>query len=199
MPSISLSESMRFLFPGVVLYLYLYIIFPIQSANFAQSVGVIEFPLILIVLGSLIYFVYRTIIYDPIIERILCKWNPLGSSYRKLLKDRYGISTDQATRLFILIRDNLLLEKYKNISMEAAGIHMLYIAGILGILTGGILGLISGIHSKYIILTITGFIVTVGGYFYNSKYEALEHDMVVNLGWEKIDTIANTLNYQKKG
>ena len=126
MPKITLSESMRFLFPGVVFYIYLYIIFPTQSGAFAQSAGVIGFPLILIVVGSLIYFIYRPVIYDPIIERIQYRWNPFGVNYRKLLKSRYDIDFNQATRLFSLIRDQHLIEKYTNLSMEAAGIHMLY-------------------------------------------------------------------------
>ena len=198
MPKLSLPESMRLFFSGIILYLCIYIVYPEETGKFAISSGAMGFPLILGVTGSLIYFIYRPIIYDPIIERLQLKWNPFGRNYRQEFINRYAISFDQTTRLFILVRNTYLQDKYVQLSLQGAGIHLLYQASILLLTIGVTVGIVNGFETKPIALIVSGIFTFCAGYLYDSKYEMLERDMIMELGWKKIDLIAKNLGYEKK-
>ncbi len=198
MPKTSIYEAIRILFPGVILYLILYVIYPQELSEFAQSSGTIGFPLILFVIGSLIYFFYRSTIYDPIIERLQYIWNPFGTNYRQEFINRYDISFDQASRLFLIIRNEYLKEKYNKLELQASGIHMLYQASIICLTVGASIFFIDTFYNKSIILLVLGCLLFFAAYFLDSQYESIERDMIIGLGWDKIDLLAHNLEYKHK-
>ena len=197
MSNISLLEFIRYVFSGAILYICLYIFYPEYVGLIAEKAGVIGFPIIMAVIGILIYFLYRPLIYDPLIERLQYKFNPFGKNYRQELTQRYKINFEQATRLFILIRDNYLKDKYHNLKMQSAGIHMMYQASIIFSVVGLIVYL-NEKDSKSIVLMIVSLIIFIGAYLQDSKYEILERDMLLSLGWDKIDEIAFNIGYKKR-
>jgi hypothetical protein len=67
MKDLNLAEALRYMFPGMLALFYLYL-FDFQFAEkVAGRLGTISMLISCIVIGSAFFFIYRTVIYNPII------------------------------------------------------------------------------------------------------------------------------------
>jgi hypothetical protein len=82
-------DAVRYVFAGVIAFCYYAIINPPSAATIANSLGTVGLPLVLAVLGSLIYFVYRPLLYDLVIQQIHSMVRGRKSNYCKLLKSQF--------------------------------------------------------------------------------------------------------------
>lgn len=198
MKDINFTQALRYVFPGVVAFLYFYILFQAEASDFAKATTILGFPLILIGTGCGIYFIFRALLYDQGIERLLFLWTPFKPNYRQELASRYNIKFTQTTHLFIQIRDEHLKERYSGLNTFSAGIQMIYQAGVLTLVAAVIAAYKDCTSYTWVILLIIGILVLIAAYFNDARYERIERDMLVMLGWQKIDAIAERFGYIKK-
>jgi len=188
---LSFIDAVRFVFSGAILYLYLYFLFPDEAARFASASGVF-FPLVIVVVGSGIYFVYRPLLYDPVIERLQCALN--RSSYRRRLMEWYSVDFSSASRLWIQIRDSHLRERYGRLGWQAAGLHMAYQAGLLGLMVS-VVGFCKDLKLHSMALAAVGALLLVAAVLSDRRHETVEGDMLVSLQRQDVDEIAKSLGY----
>ena len=139
MPQLSLSDALRYFFAPFALFFYMAVYDKTLVSGIQTSFGPIGL-IAFLVTGSAIYFVYRYLIYDYIIlwlKDIFEKDN-----YRRYLGRQYKL---QFERLWLPITSIRAQKLYAYISysneklqkdamrIRAAGIHMLYQAGLLSL------------------------------------------------------------------
>ena len=195
MKELTLVKAIRFAFPGAILYFYLYLLFPIESVKFAVGSGPVGFPLMLVVTGSAIYFVYRPLVYDFMITGAQSWINP--SCHRRVLMEWYDLKeTKAATELFVEVRNKFLADQYKLTAEQAAGIHMMYIAGILG-MPLGILELFQASAWSWPVILICGVVSFIAAAMSDRQYETWEGNMLKALPRKDVDEIAKKLGHWK--
>jgi hypothetical protein len=139
MPSLTLNDALRYFFAPFVLFFYLAVYDKCEAKLLQESfgtTGVISFA----VTGSVLYFVYRYLIYNPIIQ--WCHDILRRETYRRFLGQNYKICrgkywspscTIRATKLYtqISLSDERL--RVETARIRASGIHLLYQAGLFAI------------------------------------------------------------------
>ena len=85
MEDLSLANAMRYMFPGVVIYSYLYVSDSSVIKGLNDSFGTFGTTISLVVLGSIIYLIYRPLFYDGIIVRLQDKFRLNSDNYRTFL------------------------------------------------------------------------------------------------------------------
>src|SRR5258705_7236482 len=127
MKDLSLAEAIRFLSPGVIFFVYLYFVYPAAAKEFVSATGTIGFPLILMVIGSIIYFLYRAILYDRFIERLHMLYTRNRQTARQFLMSEYGINFSEACLLWKVMRDTHLSRSSGSRMNHSAGLHLMYL------------------------------------------------------------------------
>ena len=133
MKELSLADAFRFLLPGAVAYVYLYICDSTAATQLRDSFGEIEALLLLLVTGSIFYQIYRVLFYNPIALRLQDMLRRKSDNYRTYLKREYKIPIEQAILLWSEIRDKYFSDRYSDLGIYASGIHHLYMTGLLAI------------------------------------------------------------------
>lgn len=82
MNSLSLSNLFRYMFSAVVAYVYLYIGDASLFEQVFASLGIIGITTSLLVIGSIIYLLYRPFFYDIVILRLQDKCRLESDNYR---------------------------------------------------------------------------------------------------------------------
>lgn len=190
MEDLSLANAMRYMFPGVVTYSYFYVSDSSVIKGLNDSFGTFGTTISSVVLGSIIYLIYRSLFYDMIIVRLQDKFRLRLNSdnYRTFLKKRYNLNTYMAQHFFIKIRDKYLKDHYsEDMKIHASGIHFIYIAGIVAIP----FAIWRGMAYDYN-LAITFFlfasILMSSGFLLDMYYEDRELDLLRDLGNAKLDS-----------
>ena len=140
MRNLSIAEMFRYLFPAVFAFSLLFISDETFAICLLKKIEVVNAILIALVLGSLFYAVYKSLIYpkieylqDFIRGRKLCifKWYILkiGDNWRTYLMSEYSLNKDEAKKLFIIIRRN----RGERSWLVASQIHFLYMASIISL------------------------------------------------------------------
>ena len=149
---ISLASAFRYLSGSALAWMYMALlnyrvakrpieaIMELTGGSGVTSVAVLT--TLSLVTGSLIYFLFRSLIYDVFVMRLLdlyCRWRS-RPTYRTwvidVLKPR-NISTSGAQHLASIIEREKLGEDFHTdiIRRAYAGTFLLYLAGILGVIT----------------------------------------------------------------
>ena len=197
MKDMKIAEGLRFLSSGVILFAYAYVFCENTVRDFAKAAGPVGLPMVLLIGGSVIYFIYRPLLYDPLIKRLQTGHKRERPNYRQLLMDEYGISFKNSDRLFIQIRDTYLYERYTDLKTRAAGIHMTYLASLLA-MPCILLSALAGDWTKLCVFTAICGLAFVAGFLNDGAYEEKETDMLLSLGQEKRDEIANRLGFSRR-
>jgi len=167
MKDFSLSTALRYIFPSLVAYSYLYMCDATLAKQIFDTLGILG-TISLVFLGSVIYLLYRPI-FDTFIQRLQDKFRHNSDNYRTYLKKRYShynISSREAQLLYMMIRDKYLKDNYSQMMREtASGIHLLYLAGIIAV--PFFIWQLMGSHFAVplFFLLITLIICFVGGFF----------------------------------
>jgi hypothetical protein len=194
---LSLADGLRFVFSGVIAYLYLYLLTPSTAQEFALTAGTLGFPLVLAVVGSAIYFLYRPLVYDPLIERVQSRFLRGRPNYRQFLVAEYCISFSEAGLLWTQIRDLHLVGRYKTLRVQAAGIHMTYLAGLLA-LPFVITAAARGETCKAGLFLTIALVSGIAGFLNDASFEEIECSMLKSVARENRDTVATNLGYTRR-
>lgn len=192
MKDLSLADAFRYMFSGVIFYIYLYVHDSSIADKISKPIGLIGVVIFLLVVGSLIYFVYRALIYNFIIIRIQDLLRFRTDNYRTYLKKQYRLETREAMQLFYLIGDNFFRDKYTRLKMTAGGIHLLYIGGILGI-PFSILNMVEHHSVQILLFSFGSFFFLLGGFLLDRNYEDLELKFLLSLDEKELDSFVNKI------
>lgn len=75
MSELKLSETIRYLAAGMVVFIVAYTCFPGKISTLLTAFGPIGGPLLVFVVGSISFVIYRSIIYNLILFLVLDKLN----------------------------------------------------------------------------------------------------------------------------
>lgn len=192
MKDLSLSNAFRYMFSGVLAYFYLYI-YDVSIAKQALAFSGIGITILLIVIGSVIYLLYRPLFYDMIIIRLQDRCRLNSDNYRTFLKKRYDIGTYESSLLWSQIRDKYFKNRYSEfMRITASGIHLIYIAGIIAI-PFSIWGfMISDFKLSLIFLGIAS-IFLFGAFLNDRNYEDTELRFLYSLDDDELDLFVSKM------
>jgi len=203
----SLADLLKYVFPSLVIYAYLLISQWGQNStnklleliNNSDILGIIAFGF----LGSLIYLVYRALIYNLLIQPLQDAIRKLFSrkpfrrhNYRTYFKkryERYSIGYFEAQQIYMQIKSKFLTEKFTALMHEtASGIHLMYIAGISAI----ILSILGYLASPGFL--IFGIFIFIAALVLDSSYEDILLRYILSLDENEMDPfVCNILDKLK--
>jgi len=177
----------------MVAFSYLYISNPSFIKELAESlgtllsiIGIISF----VFLGSVIYLVYRALLYNMLILHIQDFFRRKPGNYRTYLKQHYGIGTHEAQQLWLQIKGKYFKDCYSQPMKEiASGIHLIYLAGFIAIPFAFWNLTYSSFTLKWPFLVIA-LIFLLGAFFLDRSYEDIEVRFLYSLD----DTERNDLH-----
>lgn len=204
MKDLTLSNAIRYLFPILVVYLYLYICDASLAKQAFDSLGNLGITILsLLFLGIIIYLIYRPLFYDSIIVRLQDICRRKSENYRTYLKKHYGIGTNEAALLWVQIRDTYFKYRYTQaMNITASGIHLIYLVGIIAIPFAIWRLAVSDFTLVWVFLGIT--VITLSAAFLVDKYyENVELGFLRSLSNKKLDSFVkkmhgNTLSISSK-
>lgn len=138
MLGLTLADALRYFFAPFVLFFYLAVYDAQLTTKLQQSfgpVGVISF----LVAGSVLYFLYRNLLYDPFILWLHDIFRK--QTYRRYLGEKYKLChggwspacTLRALKLYHQVHFPDEKPRAETARIRAAGVHLLYQAGLLAI------------------------------------------------------------------
>ncbi|MFQ5853338.1 MAG: hypothetical protein ACE5JU_22490 [Candidatus Binatia bacterium] len=134
MKDLSFPDAIRYIFSPAIAYFYLLISDRAIAKNLLNSLAPLEIGFALIVLGVVVYLLYRPLIYNLIITRIQDRFRLKTDNYRTFLKKRYTIGTHEACLLWDQIKEEYLKDRYSaDMRTFASGVHLLYLSGTVAL------------------------------------------------------------------
>lgn len=201
-----LSFVIRYLFPGLVILLYYHLYD--KGADEIFTAFSSQGKLILFSLtGVILYIVYRPLVYNPLIPRIQDFWRRKSDNYRTYLvkkyKPEYQIETKEAQFLYHEIKRLIDRPYSEEMLVSASCIHLLYMAGLSGILSSivvAIIWLVGNAGNWWILLGIffAGCILLIAGFFSDKYYETIELGIIKHFNDDEMNTIADRLLIKRK-
>ena len=197
MNGLSLSNAFRYMFSAIVACGYLYIGDASLFKQVFDSLGIIGSTTSLLVIGSVIYLLYRPLFYDIVILRLQDKCRLESDNYRTFLKKRYRISTHEAMLLWVQIRNKYFKDHYsENMENDASGIHFMYIIGIMAI-PFTIWKLIIGDFGLTLIFLVITSICLMSAFLRDRTYENTELRFIYSLNDDELDSFASKMLYNR--
>jgi hypothetical protein len=199
MKELTFVEALRYVFSGVIAFAFYAFLDPVAATAMSKTLGPIGLPLVLAVGGTLIYFVYRPLLYNLIIHPLHGVLRGTRSNHLKLMQKQYShgsraLSRLDAISLFRQLVATHLRPEHDRLAADTAGTHMTYMAGLLAV------GFAVVAHSQGDLPARTqfawgGIILLVCGCLMDWRLERMETDMVLQLGTEKRDQVAASLGF----
>lgn len=158
----------------------------------------VVFPLFILVLGVLFYFIYRPLIFETAILRLQDFLRIETESYRTFFKKRYGISTAEAAVLMDDVTENITYERYEKnwgtvgVAVEGAGIHMVYMVSIFSLIFS-LLSIANHNINKFIVLFLISMISFTASFLNQRRYEDMELRFIKGANIMDIDLYAMQL------
>ena len=172
-----------------------------MAREFAVTTGTVGFPLILIVLGVSTYFIYRGLIYNPVILYLQTKYvtNRHRLNYRQYLMKEYEINFIQAGQLFSQISELYFSEKYSpKIRTMASGIHLTYLVSLTTI-PYIIFSIYRHDLAKIFVFISICLIAFVSAFLLDASYEEWECNMMISNSTQiQRNVIANKLGFMRR-
>ena len=195
MDRLQIGDLFRFAISGVVAYLYLLLSKPEIAKKLESATGTIGFPLVLIVAGSFIYYLYRPLVFDHFIRWFLNRISDGCTEYQQFLCKKLNVDQAEVDRLWRIIQ-----ERYPpktEWQVRTAGIHMIYIGGILAIVFS-IWCFSEGEPTKAFWFSIWGILCLSAAILNNVSYEREEFARLRSLPTADVESIVKNFLQTKK-
>jgi|AntAceMinimDraft_9_1070365.scaffolds.fasta_scaffold05390_2 hypothetical protein len=199
MPQISLAEGIRYLFPGVIIYLFLLLWPPVPELSNAFSIMGMNFLLALLIISVVLYFLYRVAVYNPIITRLHDLSRRNRHNYRTYLKDRFDdLSHQETIDIFTDLRDTHFSANYVTMTVQASAVHFLYMTCLIA-LAFEVVALCSG--GSYKLLVVYGaasLLSALLGAVLDAGYENREYGFVSGLSDATLRSAYDKIRTQRR-
>ena len=191
MKELNFDNVLRYLFPGIFIYFYVYFI-----RSLTDNSAVIEFlaklpkneqwlgVILLAFVGSIIYLVYKSLLYDRLIVIIQDKLRQKSDNYRTYFKKQFAseyiLTSFEARLLWMRITETeRYLEYRQSIAVRewASGIHLLYMSCILSFILNVCFSVIWFFYAIPLLLLFSAFYADKG-------YESVEVRFIYSLNVE---------------
>lgn len=204
MNNLSLPQILRHLLIGFIWMVVYYICFQTNAidiystykiAKIPDSVLATGIPILALVIGTLTFSIYRSLIYGPIILWITDK---KPENVRRFLKKRYEISGwYKADSLWKVIREKLLREESKNIDLGSAGVHLLYMSALVVFVHLVFLSWYKGIVFEFWLLLGLTFIFAIPAILSDLHMQTIEYLLLKSIETVKLDKLVATIGFKK--
>jgi hypothetical protein len=202
MPQLTLIDALRYFFAPCVLFSYFVFYdrsYVVDLNKDFVGVGTVAF----LVAGTIIYFVYRYLIYDPIILWLHDVFRK--NSWRRFFGDRYILTngnwwtptcTLRALRLYYEMSIGENKFQSEPLRVRASAIHLLYQAGLLAI-PFFLFSACNGSNLQRIFFGGVSFIFLITAILADKNYEEQEYVFLKSKIVE-LDPAANRLGLEKR-
>lgn len=155
MTNLTLAQALRHLVFGFVVLGCAYVYEPSKVALLLERLGNAALPIVALVTGVLGFYVYRAVLYEHVILRLMDKIHP--ENVRTILMDRYVLRDRlQAEHLWRLIQETHLPARRENLELGSAGTHLLYMTGVVATATGILLFIKDGRSLSALVVLMVG-------------------------------------------
>lgn len=126
MSGLKLAEILRYLATGIVVFATAYACFPDSTSKLLHDFGTIGGPIVVFVIGSIAFLMYRTLLYHLILFYILDNLNK--QNVRSQLISRYNIEGKyEAEIAWRGISSNVLEKDAAVLDLPSSEVHLLYV------------------------------------------------------------------------
>lgn len=197
MPTASLDEFLRYIMVGFAALAYSYgwdLTAPVSAETLGSKVvaeiGVLGVGASSLAFGALFYTVYRAFLYDGPIkilqDLVRTREHP---NYRTYFRRLFSANRVQAERFYSHLRGNVLADEFRSFGARAAGLHYVYMVGVLGWLFAVAAFLIlkgSTLHWWYLLI---GSLCFLAAFIQDRRFENSELVLMQGLGEETLREI----------
>lgn len=196
MQNLNLSDSLRYLTIGYVSIGLLYICDKAKTLELLENLGVIEISIFAFAFGSIIYLIYKPIIYHYFVMPFQDFTRKNSDNFRTSLKKRYNMNTREAMIFWFFLRSKVKYQDHVFLEKESSGIHLLYMSGFIS-LAFSIWQFIIG-HNKIAIIILTiAIVLEISAFFYERFMEDFEFKLLLSMECDEVDELAKKLKFNK--
>ena len=202
MPRLNLADGFRYFFSPIIFISYLFL-YNGNSLNLPQerlvNVGVLA--AIILAAGAIFYLLYRFFLYDSIILWLHDVFR--RKNYRIYIQSQYAFprskywpsSTRLARKIFVSVIDDHFNKPPRRI--RAAGIHLLYQAGLLAI-PFLILSILYKSQTEIALFGLIAFTFVCAAVGLDMQFEEEELMLLKRMDKRKLDSAARRFGIEKK-
>lgn len=200
MAEFKIAEVIRYLSTGMLLFLIFYLCDPSTTSRILTDFGTVAGPLVVFVTGTVFFLVYRILIYNLILFKILDRVN--SDNVRDQLTKRYNIQGKYEAEIVwksisrvVMKQDNSVLD------LPSSEVHLLYVTSIITAAGSLILGLTdfpSAYDVWHVLITLlsTSLLTGAGALFYDYRIEKLEGFALKSSNLDSITGYLSKIGYE---
>lgn len=200
MSELKLSEAIRYLATGMIVFIVAYTCFPSKISTLLAEFGTIGGPVLVFVVGSISFLIYRAVIYNFILFLVIDALN--RGNVRTQLLERYNIKRRyEAEIVWKTISKVLLSRDPSSPDLPSSEVHLLYITSI-ATTVGGIYHWFladatnaAALKTGMVIVAIFSFIAALNHDYRVEKIEAMS---LRGADWTKISEYLVRIGYKPK-
>ena len=194
MTGLTLADSLRYLFTGLIPLLFLYIAERGLVLGIIEELGPIGVSLGAAALGSLLYHLYRPTLYRYVFAPLQDSLRRTTHSPRTYLASRYNLSGGNASLLWAFVANRVLSDAKMMWRRQASATHLLYISSFVG-LALALSQAVLGQWGDALIMLVIGSVLGVGGVIHDRLAEDYEYLSCRALDLQALDDLASEYGF----
>lgn len=200
MSELKLSETIRYLAAGMVVFIVAYTCFPGKISTLLTAFGTIGGPLLVFVVGSISFVIYRSIIYNLILFLVLDKLN--RSNVRNQFLAKYNINGRYEAEIVWKVTSKEILSRDSSIlDLPSSEVHLLYITFItstVGAIYHWFLGDDTSLTALKIGMPVVAILSFIAALNHDYRVEKLEALTLKGANWKEISEYLKRIGYEPK-
>lgn len=195
MPNVTLQDAFRYIMIGFAILGYQYYWDTTGTKVIVEKLTIVGAIIVSLSVGTLIYILYRSLIYNTIINRVqdLFRTKRGTPNYRTYFKSEFELKGDEPRQLYNFIIQKHLSKKIESYQSYFAGIHYAYMVGIIGAVYGIASLVIDGKESLFWSYLSFSCLILLGGFLADRRAETDEYLLLKSLGEQEIENAKKEL------
>jgi len=192
----NISDALRYISIGYVSIGLLYVSDKGKAVELLENFGIIGISVFAFVIGSLIYIIYKPLIFHRIILPLQDIARKNTENCRTCFKKQYNLNTIQAMQFWFIIRGEFKTQ-HSFLEKEASLIHLAYMSSFISLFFA-IWKFIDHHYDLAWIILIIGVLFGISAFLSHEFMEDFEYKLLCSFGSEKIEIIAEKFDLDKK-
>lgn len=170
-----------------------------KIAKIPNSVLATGIPILALVIGTLTFSIYRSLIYGLIILRVIDAID--RDNVRDFLMKKYEIlKRTKADALWKTIREKRLREESEHIDLGSASIHLLYMSAlvVLALLVFLLIDNCMVLKSLLVLVPFSFFAISAAAVLSDRHMQTVEYLLLKSIKSEELDDLVATIGFNKK-
>jgi len=167
----------------------------IETKAMVEKLTIVGATVVSLSVGTLLYILYRGLIYNSFITRIqdIFRTKHGSPNYRTYFKSEFKLKGDEPRQLHDFIMQKHLSKKIESYRSYFAGIHYVYMVGLIGLAYGVASLIIDGKESLFWSYFSFSCLILLGGFFADRRAETDEYLLLKSIGKTKIENAKKEL------